>query len=305
LGIAIYWPNAIDLVRLWTGDNPEYSHGLLLMLVALWLTALRWARERPRLLFSWFGTLAIAVLASIWAVAHRFDIMTGERLAFVLMPLAIMWSTLGLRGVLQVGLPMGLIIFAIPLWSVLNLLLQPMTAHAVSFMMDLVGVPSVAEATMVLIPAGTFRIAENCTGLRQLVVAMPLALIFAEVTRLRMPYPMILLGASIVLSFLLNCIRIFVVVLSGQLTTMQHYFVTEDHVGLGWLIFAVGVAGFFFAASKLIPERWHRPQDRSPGIPVPTQDIDSTGLLATRLAVIPLSLALGPVLVQMPTLAPR
>lgn len=300
LATAIYWQTASDLLRLWTSGNPTYSHGLLLAFAAVWLTVRRWLCERPPIRFSWLGTLGVAGLSSAWAVAHFLDVLTAERLFFALMPPAILWATLGLRGFGRVGLPLALIVFAIPLWSILNPLLRPVTAHTVSAMMALIGVPSVAEVTRVLIPAGTFEIAENCTGLRQLVVAMPLALIFAEITRLRMPYSIALFGASILLSFLLNTIRIFVVVLSGQLTDMQHYFVTEDHVTLGWIIFAVGIGGFFFAAARLMPERWYR----VPGIGSKEARRSNAGPGASRSAwsilLVVLALALGPVLTHLP-----
>jgi exosortase len=292
---VVYWQAIIDLLKLWTSGNPTYSHGLLLTLAAVWLTTRRWVREHPALRFSWFGTLCVAALSSAWVVADHFDVLTAERLAFALMPLAIMWSTLGLRAAARVGLPMALIVFAIPLWSVLNPILRPMTAHAVSVMMELVGVPSVADGTRVLVPAGTFEIAENCTGLRQLVVAMPLALIFAEMTHLRMRYAILLCGVSMVVSVVLNTLRIFVVVLSGQLTDMQHYFVTEDHVTLGWIMFAVGISLFLFAAGGWMPQRWHQ----SPWIGLrPVEGLDSHATSSTsvwRAGAVLLALILGPV----------
>ncbi len=92
------------------------------------------------------------------------------------------------------------------------------------------------------------------------------------------------------LALLANWIRVFVIVVAGYLTDMQHYLVRVDHYYFGWALFAVAIAGFFLFVRRLpaAPEE----QTTSPsGSNRPARGISAHAAVACSV----LALAAGPV----------
>ena len=188
------------------------------------------------------------MLATGIKVAHQFIFIT----IIALLP-AVLYSWSGLKALTT---PLLLSIFAIPVWEVVNQGdLQLITARFVTQLLDLTGFLVVNEGFEIQVSAGTFRVAENCSGMRQLVVAVPIAIIFASMNQFRVHWAVLYVLLALLVAVLSNTVRIYIVVVSGQLTNMQHYFVTEDHVTLGWVVFAI-IFGIFLFLSHTVMNRF-------------------------------------------------
>jgi hypothetical protein len=53
------------------------------------------------------------------------------------------------------------------------------------------------------------------------------------------------------LAVLVNWIRVFIVILAGHLTHMQHYLVRESHYGFGWALFSLVIVALLIADRRL------------------------------------------------------
>ena len=87
--------------------------------------------------------------------------------------------------------------------------------------------------------------------MRYFMVSLTLAafygLIFIETWRKRLA----LLAVAGVMAILSNWVRVYSLIVIGDLTEMQHYFVAESHDGFGWLVFVVCMLPVFAFARWL------------------------------------------------------
>ena len=99
--------------------------------------------------------------------------------------------------------------------------------------------------------SATIEIAGGCSGLRYIMVGSAIATLLGELRNDSFRMRMQLLALATALAVIGNWIRVFVVILAGDLTHMQNYLVKRSHVGFGWCVFAVVMLIFF-----LIERRW-------------------------------------------------
>lgn len=266
--LLVYRDTFGGLWALWIDpENVTYSHGALLVALSAGITLhTLWRDPRAlRLEYSLPGAVLLIAAGILWVLSTLMVINVGAMLSAWLVLVGAVWAVFGLHGLRRLALPLCLVVFAIPLWSMFNEVLRLTTAHAVSVLLGMTGVSHLLEGATIGVAAGRFYVDDNCTGLRQLVVAMPLALLFAGWTGLRPLYGGLVFLLAVVLSFLLNTLRIYIVVVAGVMTDMQHYLVREDHVMLGWVLFGLGMTAFFVLAGRLIPDGWFRHAASAPG----------------------------------------
>jgi EpsI family protein len=245
IGICIiaYQSTVSDLIDLWNfAGSTGYAHGGLLFLLGAYLALERWREVRPPLAPSVAGVLLVLVLSVAWLLAGLVFVQVLQQLALLALLPAVFWALFGLRGFSSLAFPLVLPIFGLPFWEVLNQNeLQVLTAAAVEQLLAASGVPVSRDSVLLHIPAGVFRVAENCSGMRQLVVSVPVAAVAAYLAGFRPGGIAIFAFVGGCVALLVNTLRIYVVVLAGHLTEMQHYLVTEDHIALGWVMFAIAI----------------------------------------------------------------
>lgn len=286
-----YHETLFGLLSLWLfSDTVDYSHGFLLLALSVGLAVYKlWKNpDLFRLRPTYYGMVLMVLAALVWGVSALLFIEVGARLSLWMLFIALVLALFGWEGIRHLWLPLLLPLFGIPVWSIFNEILRLGTAHVVDGVLEVIGVTTLLEGSTITLTMGKFYIADNCTGIRQLVVAMPLALLFASWNRLRLVPSIAVFLAAVMLSFILNVLRILIVVVSGVLTNMQHYFVTEDHVALGWALFGVGMFLFFYGVSRALPNRWTQTekQELQSGNPSPTESRRLIPFLAVFLLVL-------------------
>ena len=146
--------------------------------------------------------------------------------------------------------PVAYFYFAIPLWDQLLPMLQQVTIFGAKSGMQLAGIPVTVNGNQVSIAEGTFEVIYGCSGLRYLVVALALATLVAVLERVPLRRFAIFLVLTVLLAVLANWLRIFIIMYAGHVTGMRHYFVTDNHKGLGHLVFAGLLAVIYWMASR-------------------------------------------------------
>jgi EpsI family protein len=102
---------------------------------------------------------------------------------------------------------------------------------------------------LIFIPEGTFFVDHGCSGQGQLIVALVVGCIYTYLHPMKWRTRFVLILSAVLTAIITNVFRIYIVVMSGHYTNMQHYFVTVDHVALGWVVFAIGMLIYFISAN--------------------------------------------------------
>ncbi len=261
--LTLYHDTVFGLVEWWTHhQDPTYQHGLLLAGLGAFLFYRRWAEVKnsiqPRPSFS---AAALVLLTSFtWLLASLVHVVIVQELSLLLLLGLLLVSTVGYRSARLLAFPVALLIFAVPsVWEPFRPAIQWLTAHAVTFLVNLTSIPAFLDGSRISVPAGTFEVTPHCSGLANLIVGTLAAALFAHINRLRPGTAIWTLVGAVGVSFLANALRVGAIVVTGQLTGMQHYFVLTDHGALGWGFFGVCIVIFLFIISRVIG-----PDERAP-----------------------------------------
>lgn len=258
VSVLALWPTWLSLHGFWL-ESSRYSHGYLIVaIIAYMVYRLRpqfaGAQASPSLL----GLAALAVLLSVWSIANLGSIQAIHQ---ILLP-AILWlaclSVLGWRLAGILVMPIGYLYLAVPIWESGNFVLQFLTVHAVEFALAVVGIPAFISGNFVSLPAGTFEIASGCSGLHYLIISFAIATLYAWLYVKRVRTSILLVGLVVFIALLTNWVRVFLVIVTGHVTDMQHYLVTEDHYTFGWILYGIAMLPLLWVSRRM---DWQTPDD--------------------------------------------
>ena len=228
-----------------------YSHGYLVLGLALWIGWTQWQRDPPAQLGPWWwGLLPLAVLVTGMAAMELIYINTSR--ALLLPPIIVAATALvfgpGAAG--RVLMPAGFVYFGLlPFW-LLDPMLQALATRAVSVLMNFGDVPFFIEGFYIHIPAGIFQIASACSGLSFLLSAVTLATFYSAMYLRRWSHRLLLIGAATMAALVSNWIRIWTLILIGEYTALEHW-VIDDHYLYGWVLFVIALAPVLYLARHL------------------------------------------------------
>jgi exosortase A len=255
---GVFWlhqPSSISLMELWNDTSKTtYTHGYVIAGLVVWLIL----RRRQRLAWEpWSPSILAALLVAATGVAWIVAVRSGIEIVHQLLLLALLWlsvwAVFGRRIAVTLALPIGYLIFAIPVWDQVNSLLQAGTVAAVQFFLKLSSIPAYVEGNFVHLAAGVFEIAGGCSGIHFYIVSLAVATLYGEIGRDSLKTRLSLIGLAAGLALLTNWLRVYIIVVAGHLTNMQHYLVRVEHYQFGWVVFAVMMTLFFLIARRFAP----------------------------------------------------
>jgi exosortase A len=285
----LLWPTAQSLVTAWEDiELTTYTHGYLIVAISAWLLF------RDRDLFASLADRALplacvplAMLSLLWLICVRAGIQTGHQVLLpVLLWLAVL-ATTGLRAARATAFAIGYLYFAIPVWGSLTGILQDTTVAAVDLLLRITGVTAYVQGNVVELAAGTFVIEGGCSGLHFFIVGVALSVLYGEVHRDSWRNRALLVLLAVGLALVTNWLRVYIIILAGYLTDMQHYLVRVEHYRFGWVIFAITMIAFFLIARRL-PVAPPRPQSTQADISTPKRSLFAVALALGALAFGPL-----------------
>lgn len=296
LTTLLYWPTSIEIVDLWQDDQLlRYSHGQLVLAVTVWLL---W-RDRAQLALiglqpSRFGWCLVALGSLGWLIGFNAGLLAFTMLAMPLLALAAIWAAAGSTLARRVAFAVFYLYFSLPLWELFNPVLQSLTANVNLGLTRLVGIPVSMEGNFIQIPAGSFEIGGGCSGLHFFMVALAIAALQGEIDRDNSRSRWLLIGIAVALALVTNWLRVFILIVAGHFTDMQHFLVRTDHYYFGWFLFAFSV-GLYLYLSSCMPRG---DQNSSPSIAqevkvARVQQFTAAVLAAAALAVGPVWLFAG------------
>jgi exosortase len=243
-----YWPTFAELYDTWT-THPEYSHGLLVPLFALYLLVKRKPAVTPEAK-PWplvgFGVLLLAIAMRLGGSATSF--LPLEGLSFVLCLAALTMLSGGRAGLARFWPPVLFLVFMIPLpYEASRLLgaeLQKVATAASTFLLQCFGQPAIAEGNRILIRDVTLNVVEACSGLRMLVTFAAFSVAAVFLMDRHWLVKALVLGSTVPIALLTNVLRI-------TATGLAHVWLADSpskdkvleviHDFNGWLMMPVGL----------------------------------------------------------------
>jgi exosortase A len=250
--LCMYWPTAWALSELWLDTTKTtYTHGWLILGITFWLILRDDRFERIAWSPNLWAVGAYCVCSLAWLVAYRAGMESAHEFVAPFLIWLALASVLGTQAAALASFPIFFVLFAVPIWDVLSPYLQSASAVMVGHMLHVSGINAYVDGNFVHIPAGVFEIAGGCSGIHFVMVGLALGALYGELARDSIRTRVLLCACALLLALVANWVRIYVIVVAGHLTNMQHYLVRVEHYRFGWVVFAVTMALFFFIASRL------------------------------------------------------
>ncbi|NMP16180.1 exosortase [Thalassotalea sp. Y01] len=127
-------------------------------------------------------------------------------------------------------------IYLLPVWGGFTDILQSISVVATGVLLSFSGIPFFIEQELVTIPAGIFKIANGCSGLRYLLVSLALAHLYILLYLRHWQSAVKFLAVAIAGALLTNWIRITALILVGEYTQMTSDLI-DDHNNFGWYLY--------------------------------------------------------------------
>jgi EpsI family protein len=292
----VYAPSTLALGSLWTEHS--YSHGFPVLVISVWLLA----RDRARLQAASVRPLLLAlpvllVVSALWLLCWRAAAQDIHLLLLPLLALIAIAAALGWPTARIAAFPLLFLGFAMPVWGSFRVPLQHLSVKAVGGLIWLTGLPAVMSGNLIQVPDGSLEIAEGCSGLNFMTVGLAMATLYGELSRDRLRRRLLWLALMGAVALVANWCRIFLIAVIAYTSDMQSPLV-GNHYWFGWVIFAIGFAGYLWIAG-VIEKRdgsGKAPPRRIPSAAEPTRASDtgtatdsvSLGRFATALACLSL-----------------
>lgn len=215
-----YWTTLRRLMRIWT-EQPDYSHGFLVIPLAVFFLWLRRDRRPAAAVPAWGSGLAligVSVLIRYVGLRYSFDSFDGYSLVVWVAGLVLLVG--GWRYVMWAAPSILFLLFMVPLpFQVEHKLSVPLqqVATAVScFMLQCLGQPAFAEKTTIMLGPHQLMVEQACSGLRMFVGAFALAFAYLIAIRREVWEQVLLLASVIPIAVLANSLRIVATGLAYQ-----------------------------------------------------------------------------------------
>jgi exosortase len=241
-GVLLYGPTIVKLVYDWW-TNPDYSHGLIVLPLALGLV---WHRRRelaeaptaPSALGLGIvvGSLLLLILGTLGA---ELFLTRASLLAFVAGTIVFLF---GWRHLRLVGFPFLLLALTIPIPSIvisrLTLSLQFWASAMAEGILGLFRIPVLREGNVLVLPNATLQVAEACSGIRSITALLTLALVVARFGSTRWAARALIVAAAIPIAVVVNGLRVAAAAVGARWFGAA---AVEGavHEALGWVMFLV------------------------------------------------------------------
>jgi EpsI family protein len=233
-GIGLY----TGLARLGDRWVYPYDHSWLVLGMTAWLLW-RALRQTPvqHIAPSMLGIGALVVSVLLYSLSEVLDISLGMHVTLPLILLSLVTTLAGVRFARVAAVPLAMLYFTIPVWDLTIPALQKITTAVVATLVSWTGPVAYTVGNLITIPAGTFEIAEGCSGMRYFMVSLAIAAFIGLSWYERWRTRVLLLVVAGLASMASNWIRIYTLILIGDATDMQHYVIAKSHDGYGWFVY--------------------------------------------------------------------
>ncbi len=232
--------------------RPEYSHGLLIPLIAGFLVWRRRDSVPPRVSGAALGLAVVAFGLALWLLGRLSTISAVSQYALVVMLYGLMIASVGPRTFAALWAPMLMLLLAIPLpafaYNNLSSQLQLVSSALGVGLLRLCGISVYLAGNVIDLGHFQMQVVEACDGLRYLFPLMTLGFIVAYFFRAPLWQRVFVFASSVPITIGMNSLRIAMI---GLLADFGNRSLAEGllHELQGWVIFMV-------SGALLLAETW-------------------------------------------------
>ena len=246
--LAVFWQTAQDMVHIWYRSE-TYTHGFLILPISLWLI---WHKRTHLTAFTPQPTAGFLVLVAgallVWALARLTGVLVVEQFAFVSVLVSGLAGILGWQISKFLAFPLLFLFFAVPMGEDLVPPMMEFTATFTVEALKLTGIPVYREGLWFSLPSGNWSVVEACSGVRYLIAAATLGVMYAYITYHTLWKRLLFIALSVIVPILANGVRAYMIVMIGHLSRME-YATGVDHLIYGWVFFGVVMFILFWIGS--------------------------------------------------------
>ncbi|MEX0641561.1 MAG: exosortase/archaeosortase family protein, partial [Pirellulales bacterium] len=263
LSALLVWTYADAVQGLWTrwSTDPAYGHGFFVPLFALYLLWHRRKYFQPPFTGSWWGVLGIFVAFAFELTGEYWYFALLEPFSIVPMVAGLCLLLLGWRGLRWYGPSTMFLVFMVPLpGRIADLMSQPLQRIATiasTYLVQLVGIPAVAEGNVIVLTHAKIGVIEACNGLRMLTQFIAVATAVAILIDRPFWCRCVILASAVPVALAANILRITTAALAHEYASAE--FATSYFHGLaGWLMMPLGILMLYLELvfiDRAFPER--------------------------------------------------
>lgn len=239
--VALCFRDWSDMIAQWWGIS-TYNHILLVPAILAWLVAMR---RRELLQLSpqgwWPGLVWVAGACLLWVLGSFAGLSLARQLGAVAMLQGACLALLGPRVAAAMAFPLGYMLFLVPAGEELVPWLQLLTARMAMVLLGTSGIPAFIEGVFITTPAGAFKVAEACSGIKFLVAMSAFAVLAANLCFRAWPRRMVFVLAAMATAVLANGVRAWGTIAIAEWRGIE-FASGFDHIFYGWIFFALVIA---------------------------------------------------------------
>ncbi len=228
----------------------HYGHGLLVLAVSIFfMWEDRKSLASPQLTIRPLPLMACASASLLWWLGEVSNTLVVEQIALAFLYHSLIWAAFGFSVYRKNFSALTLVIFALPIWGFLQDPLRQLSSLVTYHLLEILNYPFFYSDYLFTLPGGSFIVELACSGLSFLLVALVLGWVYCKMHGVVGLQKVGLMLVSISFAIVANWIRIFLIMVVGDKTNMQH-FIVQDHLTFGWVVYMVMLLPYFYIAGK-------------------------------------------------------
>lgn len=250
--VVPFWSTWTGLANEWFKWDEATGHGSLMALATVYFlfhTATKAYTSEDTAQKVYAGLPLVVVFALLATLSQRVGLDAITQLALVGLLLGLTLVFFPNAPWLRLFQVSGLLIFCIQAWGSLNSMLLWTASGVVGSAVGWMSIPTLIDGNSITLPHGIMMIADGCSGLRYFIVALALGWILSINNQYGLKAIVATMIAAAVLALLMNWLRIYILILVGYYSEMQHSLV-QDHELFGWILFGMMVLPVMYFAPQ-------------------------------------------------------
>ena len=220
---ACYWSLYVALWQLWGDDDGYYSHGYLVPFISAYVVYRWWPKlSKNPVKPGWIALVFILLHLVFIRAAFVADIPVILSGGFILSILLGVWLVAGWRWMWGVFLPVGYLIFAMPIWNyaidAYTNPLQQLSTKVAFHILNLSGFQPIQDAGTTTIYLNNFNldVGVPCSGFKLMVAITAFTVFFVMISGLKWWANLIMFAVIVPLGLLINGLRVALIGMVGD-----------------------------------------------------------------------------------------